>query len=140
MAGALSKAKFFEWLAKTIGTTIDFSGFDPTLVLMALVFISVVIRYLFASGGAYAAAMVPVFFTIGVVAHAPLLPLAFGIAFPVGYASLLTHYGNGLAPIAFGAGYVDQGTWWKLGGIMVAVSYAVNMFLGLLWWKLLGLW
>jgi di/tricarboxylate transporter len=30
--------------------------------------------------------------------------------------SSLTHYGSGPAPVLFGSGYVELGTWWKFGG------------------------
>jgi len=52
----------------------------------------------------------------------------------------LTHYSTGVAPIFFGAGYVDQRTWWKLGFIMSVVNMVIWIGLGGVWWKVLGLW
>ncbi len=43
-------------------------GDQAMLAFFVIMFISVAIRYLFASGGAYVAAMVPVFATVGMVA------------------------------------------------------------------------
>jgi len=36
--------------------------------------------------------------------------------------------------------HVDQFTWWKVGAVIVAISYAVHMGIGLPYWKLIGLW
>lgn len=140
LAETLSKAKFFEWLAKSVASYGGLSSIDPIAALVALILMSIVIRYVFASGGAYVAAMIPVFFTLGAAVNAPAYPLFFGIAFSLGYASMLTHYGSGVAPVVFGAGYLDQATWWKVGTILVAVSFLVNTVVGMLWWKFLGLW
>ena len=43
-------------------------------------------------------------------------------------------------PIYFGAGYVTQARWWKLGLLASIASLLVWMTLGPLWWKLLGVW
>jgi DASS family divalent anion:Na+ symporter len=44
----------------------------------------------------------------------------------------------------FGAGFVDQGAWWKLGFYVSRPLAVINLIIwsviGGLWWKLLGLW
>ncbi|MDR3565009.1 MAG: DASS family sodium-coupled anion symporter [Negativicutes bacterium] len=139
LASGLQKAKFFDWMAKVLGANLNFSGQDPMLILTALVVISLAIRYFFASGGAYIATMVPLFYTIGYVSHVPVIPLAFGIGFSAVYGSLLTHYGSAAGPIIFSAGYVDQTTWWKIGHVIVLVSALVTLGIGIPYWKLIGL-
>ena len=94
LADALSRAKFFEWLAKVIGANVNFAGINPIAILAALVLFSLVVRYLFASMAAYVATMIPVLFTLALVAKVPLLPLIFLIAFSAGYGGMLTHYGG----------------------------------------------
>jgi DASS family divalent anion:Na+ symporter len=74
LADALSKAKFFEWLAKLIAANVNFGGIPPLVVIAALVLFSLAVRYLFASMAAYVASMLPVLFTIALVAKVPLLP------------------------------------------------------------------
>ena len=65
-------------------------------------------------------------------------------ALPLAYFSNLnagiTHYGTGSAPVYFGAGYVTQGTWWKVGFLVSLVNLLLWLGVGLLWWKLLGWW
>ncbi len=139
-ANALSKEKFFDWLAKLLSKNIDFSGIDPVAILVILVFMSAVVRYFFASGAAYTVSMIPVFFTVGLVANVPPMPLALGIAFSLSWASALTHYGMAAAPVIFGGGYVDQATWWKYGTVFAVFNFILNMTVGSFYLKLLGLW
>ena len=51
----------------------------------------------------------------------------------------LTHYGGGPAPILYGAGYVPQGTWWKLGFIVTVCNLLIWLGLGSIWWHAIGL-
>jgi DASS family divalent anion:Na+ symporter len=140
LADALAKAKFFEWLAKLISANVNFSGIPPLAILAALVLFSLAIRYLFASMAAYVATMIPVLFTIALVAKVPLLPLLFLIAFAAGYGGMLTHYGGALSPVLFGMGYIDQGTWWRKGAIMALISFVTTFVCGFLWWNVIGIW
>jgi DASS family divalent anion:Na+ symporter len=139
LADALSKAKFFEWLAKLIAANVNFGGIHPLVVIAALVLFSLAVRYLFASMAAYVASMLPVLFTIALVAKVPLLPLVFLIAFAAGYGGMLTHYGGALSPVLFGMGYIDQGTWWRKGAIMALISFVTTFILGFLWWNVIGI-
>jgi len=106
LSSTLTKAGFFAWLADTLQANLNF-GDHNTLALLAILFLSVAIRYLFASGGAYVAAMVPVFATVGAVAGANPMLLALGLLFSNAYGGAMTHYGGAAAPIIFGAGYND---------------------------------
>ncbi len=140
LSGILAKNKFFVWLAKVFGETFDFSGVNQVLVLGFLLIISILVRYVFASMGAYVAAFIPVLFTVGLLAKAPAIPLMLLIAASSAYGCLLTHYGGAVGPVMFGTGYVPQKTWWKLGAIINVFDSVVFMTVGLLFWKVLGLW
>ena len=74
ISGILSKAKFFVWLAKVVGEHMNFVGVNQALVMGILLVISILVRYVFASMGAYVGAFIPVLFTLGLVAQVP--PLA----------------------------------------------------------------
>jgi DASS family divalent anion:Na+ symporter len=52
----------------------------------------------------------------------------------------LTHYGTTPGPIYFGAGYVAQSTWWRVGFVVSLLALAIWMSVGVAWWKVLGLW
>ncbi|OOF66494.1 anion permease [Rodentibacter caecimuris] len=136
MSGLLEKAKFFEWLASTLSNVLRFDG-HGTVALIVVLTISVCVRYLFASGGAYVAAMVPVFATVGKVAGAPVELLALGLLFSNSYGGSVTHYGGGPGPITFGAGYNDIKSWWTAGAIVAFGSLIIHLTIGMAWWKFL---
>ncbi len=136
LSSTLTRAGFFAWLADTLQANLNF-GDHNTLALLAILFLSVAIRYLFASGGAYVAAMVPVFATVGAVAGANPMLLALGLLFSNAYGGAMTHYGGAAAPIIFGAGYNDTKSWWIVGAIIGFGSLIVHCTVGIAWWELL---
>ena len=52
----------------------------------------------------------------------------------------LTHYSTGSAPIYFGAGYVTQEQWWRMGFLCSVINILIWIGIGPVWWKLLGIW
>lgn len=139
LSSVLSKAKFFTWLADTLGESINFAGINVYLVLFILLIISVLVRYVFASMGAYVGAFIPVLFTLGLVAQVPPVPLALLMGASSAFGCLLTHYGGAVGPIMFGTGYVPQKTWWSIGAVVVAFNIVVYMTIGMVYWKFIGL-
>lgn len=139
-ATALAGAKFFDWLGKLFSAHIDFAGMNPFVVLVAILVVSVLIRYFFASVAAFVSSMIPVFMTFGVAAQIPPVVLTLTLAASALLGSLTTHYGNGVGPIIFGLGYVEQGTWWKVGHFVAFIGLAIFLLAGLPYWKMLGLW
>lgn len=139
LSSVLSKAKFFTWLADTLGESMNFAGINVYLVLFILLIISVLVRYVFASMGAYVGAFIPVLFTLGLVAQVPPAPLALLMGASSAFGCLLTHYGGAVGPIMFGTGYVPQKTWWSIGAVVVAFNIIVYMTIGMAYWKVIGL-
>ncbi|AAP96081.1 hypothetical protein A6046_08145 [[Haemophilus] ducreyi] len=136
MSTVLSKAGFFEWLATTLSENLNFGDYG-NVALVVILLLSVSVRYLFASGGAYVAAMVPVFATVGKVAGAPVELLALGLLFSNSYGGSVTHYGGGPGPITFGAGYNDIKSWWMAGAVIAFGSLIIHVTLGIAWWQFL---
>ena len=139
-ANGLSKAKFFDWLGKLISQNISFEGINPMVVLVCILIISVLIRYFFASVAAFVSSLVPVFMAFGMAAGVPPVVLTLMLGASALLGSLTTHYGNGVGPIIFGLGYVEQGRWWKVGHMVTFVSLSIYLIIGLPYWKMLGLW
>lgn len=140
LANGLNNAKFFVWLGKVFAQNFNFVGVNSLAVLAGLIFISVIVRYFFASTIAFVVTFIPVLFTLGTAAQLPPLPLLLMCAASAQIASLMTHYGNAVGTVLYGAGYVGQGTWWKIGHIVTVVSLVIYFVVGSLWWKMLGLW
>ena len=140
MADGLAKTGFFTWLSQLLGKNLSFVGYDPYVIYLGLLVMSLSVRYFFASLAPYYATFIPVLFTLGVVAQVPPYALVFLLAAEAEFGCLLTHYGNAVAPVLFGPGYVDQTTWWKIGTIITIFCSIVYMTVGMGYWKLLGLW
>jgi DASS family divalent anion:Na+ symporter len=138
LANQLEKSGFP--LAFARGAAALVRGWPWWWALVALLVVYLYAHYAFASLVAHVTAMFPAFFAAVVGFGAP--PLLAGMAFGV-FSSLnaaTTHYGTGPAPIVFGAGYLTQAQWWRIGFVVSLVHLAIWLPLGFLWWKAIGLW
>lgn len=138
MAGFLNKLGLVPWFSQTVGASL--TGIDWVTAFLALSLVYLYSHYLFASNTAHVGAMYAAFLGVSVAVGTPPLLAALVLAFFSNLMSSMTHYGTGPAPVLFGAGYVDIGTWWKLGLLVSIVNVAIWLVLGGLWWKALGLW
>jgi DASS family divalent anion:Na+ symporter len=138
LADYLSKLGFIPWFAKVVGASIVGISWLPAFVILLLVYVYA--HYAFASLTAHITAMYAAFLAVGAAAGAPAYLLALALAFMSNLCMSLTHYGGSPGPIFFGAGYVDQGTWWKVGFMVSVVNLVIWIGLGSIWWKALGLW
>jgi DASS family divalent anion:Na+ symporter len=138
MADALQLAGVVDVLSRAAFHYIQ--GWSWLLALAVLVVLYLYIHYSFASMTAQVTALYPAF--LGAALASGVHPLL--AALPLAYFSNLnagiTHYGTGSAPIYFGAGYVTQATWWKIGFLVSLVNLVLWLGVGLLWWKVLGWW
>ena len=137
LSSALTKGKFFEWLAKFLEAHMNF-GLDPFMMLILISIISVVVRYFFASGTAYISAMLPVFLIVGINAGIDPTLLAFIMIGTNAYGGSVTHYGAAPGPIIFSAGYNNVKDWWTVGLISAVVCLVLNYVIGIPWWKITG--
>ncbi|HMX28953.1 MAG TPA: DASS family sodium-coupled anion symporter [Blastocatellia bacterium] len=108
------------------------------LALLALVYFYA--HYAFASISAHALAMYLPFLIVTIAAGAPPILAVVLLAYLSNLSASLTHYGTTPGPIYFGAGYVTQQTWWKIGLIASVPNILIWSTVGLLWWKILGWW
>lgn len=137
LSSALTKGKFFEWLAKYLEAHMNF-GLDPFMMLILISIISVAVRYFFASGTAYISAMLPVFLIVGINAGIDPTLLAFIMIGTNAYGGSVTHYGAAPGPIIFSAGYNNVKDWWTVGLISAVVCLVLNYVIGIPWWKITG--
>lgn len=138
LAGQLEKAGFPKVFAQALAHAVHGWPWVWALVLMLVVYLYA--HYAFASLVAHVTAMFPAFFATAMALGAPPLvaAMAFGVLSNVNAA--MTHYGTGPAPIVFGAGYVSQPAWWRIGFVVSLAQLAIWLPVGFLWWKVLGLW
>lgn len=138
MAEALGESgitkRFAEFAAaQTVGW-----HWGGALVVLLLVYFYA--HYAFASITAHATAMFTPFLVVVLAAGAPPQLAVLSLAVASNLDASLTHFGTTTAPIYFGAHYVSQRDWWRLGLITSLVTLAIFSVIGTLWWRLLGLW
>lgn len=138
LADYLAKLGLIPWFAKTVSAMIVGIPWLPALMILLVIYMYS--HYGFASLAAHVTAMYAAFAAVAVAAGAPAYLAALAFAYISNLFAGLTHYATGPAPIFFGAGYIDQGTWWKLGFILSVVNLVIWVGVGSLWWKFLGLW
>lgn len=117
-----------------------FSGWQWPAMMVIVVLLYFYVHYFFASVTTHILSMYMPFVTILVAAGAPAPLVAYSLAFYANLSASLTHYGTTPGPILFAAGFVDHGTWWKVGLLVSFVNLAIWTIVGLAWWKIIGLW
>lgn len=116
------------------------TGWSWAGALIVLILVYFYAHYAFASITAHATAMFPPFLVVLLAAGAPPQLAVLSLAAASNLDASLTHYGTTHAPIYFGADYVTQKEWWKLGFIVSVVTITIWGTVGVGWWKILGWW
>jgi DASS family divalent anion:Na+ symporter len=138
MASFLNKLGMVPWFSRTMGGMVAGKGWIAAFLVLALVYFYS--HYFFASNTAHVASMYAAFLGVSIAAGAPPVLAALVLAFFSNLFAGMTHYGTGPAPVLFGTGYVEIGTWWRLGLLVSLVNIVIWVGVGGLWWKVLGLW
>jgi DASS family divalent anion:Na+ symporter len=137
MADWLARLGLTGWFAGAVASRVHGEWWWILAVLALVYFYS---HYGFASMTAHVTAMYAPFLGVAAAAGAPPPLAALVLAFLSNLNASLTHYSTGPAPIFFGAGYVDQATWWKLGFAVSVVNLAIWCGVAPPYWKLIGIW
>jgi DASS family divalent anion:Na+ symporter len=116
------------------------TGWPWPAALIVLVAAYCYVHYSFASMTAHVTALYPGFLGAALAAGVPPLAAALPLAYFSNLNAAMTHYGTGSAPVYFNAGYVRQGEWWRLGFLISLINLVIWLGLGMLWWKVVGLW
>ncbi len=138
MAANLNTLGVIDWMSLQVKDTIQSIPwyYDYPLLVVTYFYI----HYFFASSVAHASSLFAAFAVIGMAGGIPPMLIILALAFSSSLSSCLTHYGTAPGPILFGSGYVDLGTWWKLGAIVSILHLIIWIGLGTFWWKAIGLW
>ena len=130
LASGLKKVGFLKWAAGLISTGL--TGFDPVTVVILLVVLFFLFHYFFASVTAHVVALLPLF--LGVAANLipveMMEPLSLLLVGSLGLMGIITPYATGPSPVWYGAGYINQATWWRLGAIFGAIYLGALVALG----------
>ena len=115
------------------------TGWPWPAVMVAVVLSYCYIHYGFASMTAHVTALYPAFLAAALAGGVPPMMAALALAYFSNLNAAMTHYGTGSAPVFFGAGYVSQGEWWRMGFLVSLVQVAIWLGIGTFWWKLIGI-
>ena len=137
IAGAVSDSGLIQQLLSPLGSW--FQSWNPILALVLLVIAYTYLHYVFAGMTPQIIALYAAFLTLAVSAGAPALLSALVLAFFSNLYACLTHYGDGAAPIFFGSGYIELKDWWTIGLLLSVLHLVVWLGVGLVWWKLIGI-
>lgn len=138
LAKLLGESGITKWFAEVAAQMT--AGWEWGAALAALLLIYFYAHYVFASITAHAAALYIPFLTVILAAGAPPWVAVLSLSYFSNLDASLTHYATTPAPIYFGAGYVSQRLWWKLGLLASIPNIIIFATVGFLWWKILGWW
>ncbi len=130
MASGLKKVGYLDWASGLISNWLV--GMDPIMIGIVLLVLFFLFHYLFASVTAHTVALLPLFLGIAanLVPAEMLQPIAMLLVGSLGLMGIITPYATGPSPIWYGAGYITQATWWKLGLIFGAIYLGALVALG----------
>jgi divalent anion:Na+ symporter, DASS family len=138
LAEALATSGTPAAIASSLGSLLG--GYSPYLTFVLASGAAFLAHYLFAS---ITAQVLTMFLPLAMVlVHAGVAPAmaCFGMAFVFNLSAGLTHYGVTNGPVLFATNYVSLRTWWRVGFLVGLVNFAVWLGVGLVWWKVIGLW
>jgi len=138
MASQLGERGMVDWFSEHVASAIGGGHWLPTFLALSIIYFYS--HYFFASNTAHVSAMYAPFLVVSLGVGTPPLFAALTLGFFSNLFASMTHYGTAPAPIFFGSGSVEIGTWWKLGALISVVNIAIWLGLGSLWWKALGIW
>ena len=138
MATQLNDLGLIPWFAEAISSLVAGTSWVKSFLILSLIYFYS--HYFFASNTAHISSMYAGFLSVAIAVGTPPTLAALVLAFFSNLFSSMTHYGTGPAPVLFGSGYVEMGTWWKLGGLISIINIIIWLGIGGLWWKTLGIW
>ena len=139
LAAGLGKLGVIGMLASALkGLLRGVHSWELGFVLLVIAYIYS--HYLIASMTAHATALYVPMGLVGIALGAPPPLVLLALGFMNSLNAAMTTYGTGPAPIYYGAGYVDQSTWWRLGLFVSLVNLVIWLVIGGAWWKIIGLW
>ncbi len=136
LASTLQNLGITQHFAKSAASSVAGQPWEIGLTVLLLIYFYA--HYGFASLTAHVAAMFVPFLTVAKASGAPAWLTVFLFAIFSNLCACLTHFGTTPGPIYFGAGYVSQSQWWKIGFLTSLLHLVVWTTVGLVWWKILG--
>jgi divalent anion:Na+ symporter, DASS family len=136
LAGKLNEYGMVAWFGKEFGAHLEGRRLLVVYILVATIYFYS--HYFFASATAHISALFPLSLALLIAAGVPPFAGAIALGSLSNVFGCLTQYAIGSGPVMFGAGYVTQAEWWRVGFIMSVIYLAIWLIIGPLWWMVLG--
>jgi DASS family divalent anion:Na+ symporter len=136
LASKLNEYGMVTWFGKEFGAGLEGRRLIAVYAFVAIIYLYS--HYFFASATAHVSALYPLSLALLITAGVPPFAGAIALGALSNICGCLTQYAIGSGPVMFGAGYVTQGEWWRIGFIMSVIYLAIWPVIGPLWWMLLG--
>jgi DASS family divalent anion:Na+ symporter len=136
LASKLNEYGMVTWFGKEFGALLQ--GYRLIVVYALVAVVYFYSHYFFASATAHISALYPLSLALLIGAGVPPFAGAIALGSLSSIYGCLTQYAIGSGPVMFGAGYVTQGEWWRVGFVMSVIYLAIWLIIGPLWWMLLG--
>jgi DASS family divalent anion:Na+ symporter len=136
LAGKLNEYGMVKWFGQEF--SVHLQGLPRLAIYVLVAAIYFYVHYFFASATAHISALFPLSLALLIGGGVPPFAGAVALGALSSINGCLTQYGIGSGPVMFGAGYVTQPEWWRAGFLMSLVYLVVWLFIGPLWWMLLG--
>jgi Sodium:sulfate symporter transmembrane region/lactate/malate dehydrogenase, NAD binding domain len=136
LAAKLNEYGMVQWFGKEFGAHLEGRRLLVVYILVATVHFYA--HYFFASATAHISALFPLSLALLIAAGVPAFASAIALGALSNVFGCLTQYAIGSGPVMFGAGYVTQGEWWRIGFIMSVIYLVIWLIIGPLWWMVLG--
>jgi DASS family divalent anion:Na+ symporter len=138
LATGLGDLGFIKWMAVKLSAA--FLGWPWVTAFIGLGLVYIYIHYAFATATGHTAALYAPFLAAAVAAGAP--PMMAAITFGI-FSNLMwgiTEYGGGPNPIYFSLGYFERPKFYALNFIVTTVNVLITFAVGMVWWRVIGLW
>lgn len=138
MSNYLTEFGMMSWWSNHIQTFVGSLSWVMALGVISLIYFYM--HYAFASVTAHISSVFSAFVMVAIAVGAPPTMTILLLAFFSSLSAGITHYGTGSAPVYFGSEYITLKDWWRIGALMSVVNVVIWSTVGILWWKILGLW
>jgi DASS family divalent anion:Na+ symporter len=141
LANLLREEGVIAWFSGLVEARIASLDQAPAMLLVVLlVTVYHYAMYGFSMLTGHILALAAAFFSIAKGFEAPGLLVAGLFGWFSNLCGCTTHYSTGPVIIYFGLGYVEIGTWFRVGFVMSLLHLVIWLGVGLPWLKLLGWW
>ncbi|KAI5081691.1 hypothetical protein GOP47_0001434 [Adiantum capillus-veneris] len=139
MAGQLTSLGIVQWMSDSVAKALFSLSLSWPAALGILQASYFLIHYLFASQTGHVGALYSAFLAMHIAAGVPGVLAALALAYNTNLFGALTHYSSGQAAVYYGAGYVELPEIFKTGFLCAICNCVLWVAVGLVWWKVIGL-